>query len=76
MLDVSFCLLQARPDLNAIFALEKYRARGCIVHYIKPLWLIQEEEVIKSELANASAENRAAKIGKLRSSRSVADDVK
>lgn len=49
--------------MNAIFALEKLRARGCIVHYIKPLWLIQEEEILKSELADTSAANNAGKFG-------------
>lgn len=55
--------------MNAIFALEKYRARGCIVHYIKPLWLMQEEETLKTELVNTFAENRAARHGKSNSAR-------
>lgn len=40
-----------RPNLSAVFALEKYRARGCIVRYIKPLWLLREEARIKANLA-------------------------
>ncbi|SOV19077.1 mitochondrial ribosomal protein L15 precursor, putative [Plasmodium sp. gorilla clade G2] len=40
----------ARPNLNMIHFLEKMKAKGCIVKYIKPLWLIEEEKRIINEL--------------------------
>ncbi|SCM07203.1 mitochondrial ribosomal protein L15 precursor, putative [Plasmodium chabaudi adami] len=40
----------ARPNLDTIHFLEKMRSRGCIVKYIKPLWLIEEEKRIINEL--------------------------
>ncbi|VWU49031.1 mitochondrial ribosomal protein L15 precursor, putative [Hepatocystis sp. ex Piliocolobus tephrosceles] len=40
----------ARPNLNMIHFLEKMRSRGCIVKYIKPLWLIEEEKRIINEM--------------------------
>ncbi|PHJ19492.1 ribosomal protein l15 [Cystoisospora suis] len=41
--------------------LEKMRARGCIVKYIKPLWLIEEEKHLKTQLAEFDAEARIAR---------------
>lgn len=40
----------ARPNLDSIHFLEKMKSRGCIVKYIKPLWLIEEEKRIINEL--------------------------
>ncbi|SBT45142.1 mitochondrial ribosomal protein L15 precursor, putative [Plasmodium ovale wallikeri] len=40
----------ARPNLDMIHFLEKMRSKGCIVKYIKPLWLIEEERRIINEL--------------------------
>ncbi|CAD7931407.1 unnamed protein product [Amoebophrya sp. A25] len=37
--------------------LEKMRARGCLVRYIKPLWLIREEQRIKMDLREQLAAN-------------------
>lgn len=36
--------------------LEKMRARGCNVVYIKPLWLIKEEKKIAAEMSEIEAE--------------------
>ncbi|KYN95893.1 putative mitochondrial ribosomal protein L15 precursor [Plasmodium gaboni] len=40
----------ARPNLDMIHFLEKMKSKGCIVKYIKPLWLIEEEKRIINEL--------------------------
>ncbi|CRG95801.1 mitochondrial ribosomal protein L15 precursor, putative [Plasmodium gallinaceum] len=40
----------ARPNLDMIHFLERMRSKGCIVKYIKPLWLIEEEKRIINEL--------------------------
>ena len=53
-------LSQARPGLEAIHFLEKLRARGCSVFYIKPDWLKREEERIQRELQELWAEADAA----------------
>eukprot|EP00386_Alphamonas_edax_P004141 GDKI01013008.1.p1 GENE.GDKI01013008.1~~GDKI01013008.1.p1 ORF type:complete len:456 (-),score=55.31 GDKI01013008.1:38-1405(-) len=50
----------ARPNLQMVHFLEKMRARGCKVKYIKPLWLIQEEQRVKTELAEFDAETAVA----------------
>ena len=36
--------------------LEKMRARGARVRYLKPLWLLEEERRAQTELAEARAE--------------------
>lgn len=41
--------------------LEKMRARGCVVKYIKPLWLIEEEKILKTQLAEFEAEASIAR---------------
>ncbi|XP_954097.1 ribosomal protein L15, putative [Theileria annulata] len=33
----------SRPDIKRVYELEKFRLMGCNVIYIKPFWLIQEE---------------------------------
>lgn len=40
----------ARPNLKTVHYLEKMKAHGCVVRYIKPLWLIEEERRLKTEL--------------------------
>ncbi|UKJ88120.2 hypothetical protein MACJ_000563 [Theileria orientalis] len=39
----------ARPDIKRVYELEKLRLMGCNVIYIKPLWLIKEEERLMQE---------------------------
>jgi large subunit ribosomal protein L15 len=40
----------ARPTLKMVHYLEKMKARGAIVRYIKPLWLIEEERRLQTQL--------------------------
>ncbi|KAF5153427.1 54S ribosomal protein L10 [Theileria parva strain Muguga] len=40
----------SRPDIRRVYELEKFRLMGCNVVYIKPLWLIQEEQKIIQQL--------------------------
>ncbi|KAF4645351.1 putative ribosomal protein L15 [Toxoplasma gondii] len=51
----------ARPNLEMVHYLEKMRARGCVVKYVKPQWLIDEEKSLKTELAEFEAEALIAK---------------
>jgi len=51
----------ARPNLESIHYLEKMRARGCRVRYIKPMWLIDEEKRVESELQEYEAAEDIAK---------------
>ncbi|PFH32700.1 putative ribosomal protein L15 [Besnoitia besnoiti] len=51
----------ARPNLEMLHYLEKMRARGCVVKYVKPQWLIDEERSLKTELAEFEAEALIAK---------------
>lgn len=53
-------LPQARPGLEAVHFLEKMRARGCVVSYVKPQWLEAEEKRLKAELQEFQAEAAAA----------------
>ncbi|CDR94513.1 ribosomal protein L15, putative [Babesia bigemina] len=46
----------ARPSIERVHYLEKMRARGCNVVYIKPMWLIKEEQAITAEMAELEAE--------------------
>ncbi|KAK1443364.1 50S ribosomal protein L15 domain containing protein [Babesia gibsoni] len=46
----------ARPSIETVHYLEKMRARGCNVVYIKPMWLIKEEQAIACEMAELEAE--------------------
>ncbi|ORM39546.1 Coatomer subunit beta-2 [Babesia sp. Xinjiang] len=47
---------EARPSIDKVHYLEKMRARGCNVVYIKPMWLIKEEQAIAAEMAELEAE--------------------
>ena len=47
----------ARPSANMVHYLEKLRARGAKVRYVKPLWLISEEVKVKDLLNEAEAAN-------------------
>ncbi|CEM36032.1 unnamed protein product [Vitrella brassicaformis CCMP3155] len=49
-----------RPNLKWVHYLEVMRARGCKVRYIKPMWLLQEEQRVRTELAEFDAEVAAA----------------
>merc|ERR1719329_586029 len=40
----------ARPRLKTVHYLEKMKARGAQVRYIKPLWLIEEEKRLQTQL--------------------------
>lgn len=40
----------ARPKLKMVHHLEKMKARGCLVRYIKPMWLIEEEMRLQTQL--------------------------
>ncbi|GFE54213.1 ribosomal protein L15 [Babesia ovis] len=46
----------ARPSIDMVHYLEKMRARGCNVVYIKPMWLLKEEQAIAAEMAELEAE--------------------
>jgi large subunit ribosomal protein L15 len=48
----------ARPSLRMVHYLEKLRARGAKVRYIKPLWLIEEEKRVKDILGENEAERK------------------
>ncbi|KAF8819010.1 putative ribosomal protein L15 [Cardiosporidium cionae] len=48
----------ARPPIASVLFLEKMRARGCAVRYIKPLWLIEEEQRMKAQLMEQEAITR------------------
>lgn len=45
----------ARPKGFIVTYLEKMRARGCLVNYIKPMWLIEDEQAMKTELREEEA---------------------
>lgn len=48
----------ARPNLDMIHFLEKMRSRGCLVKYIKPLWLIEEEKRIINEMTEVEESSK------------------
>jgi large subunit ribosomal protein L15 len=48
----------ARPQLKMVHYLEKMRARGARVRYIKPMWLLEEEKRMQMELRELAAEER------------------
>ena len=50
----------ARPSANMVHYLEKLRARGARVRYVKPLWLIEEEKRVKDLIQEAEAEHSSA----------------
>ncbi|KAL8433742.1 hypothetical protein ACSSS7_003660 [Eimeria intestinalis] len=51
---------EARPGLEAVHFLEKMRARGCVVSYVRPQWLEAEEKRLQAELQELQAEAAAA----------------
>lgn len=46
----------ARPGLKMTTYMEKMKARGAIVRYIKPLWLIEEEKRLQTQLLELQGE--------------------
>lgn len=50
----------ARPTLKMVHYLEKMRAQGAIARYIQPLWLLEEERKVRSELRDQIAVNDLA----------------
>lgn len=40
----------ARPALRMVHYLEKMKARGALVRYVKPLWLIEEERRLQTQI--------------------------
>lgn len=52
----------SRPGTSRVHFLEKIRARGANVRYIKPLWLIREEQRVKTELREQLAANELVQI--------------
>lgn len=46
----------ARPSITMVHYLEKLRARGARVRYVKPLWLIEEEKRVKDLIRECDAE--------------------
>lgn len=52
----------ARPQMKTVHYLEKMKARGALVRYIKPLWLIEEERRLQTQLRELDGEtaNEAA----------------
>ncbi|SBT72191.1 mitochondrial ribosomal protein L15 precursor, putative [Plasmodium malariae] len=55
----------ARPNLDMIHFLEKMRSKGCIVKYIKPLWLIEEEKRIINELTEIEESSKLSEISQV-----------
>jgi len=55
----------ARPTMKMVTYLEKMKARGCHVRYIKPLWLIEEEKRLQSQLRELKTEDAASTARKL-----------
>lgn len=49
----------ARPTLKMVHYLEKMKARGAQVRYIKPLWLIEEERRLQTQLRELKGEDGA-----------------
>lgn len=46
----------ARPTIKMVSYMEKMKARGAIVRYIKPLWLIEEERRLQTQLRELRGE--------------------
>ncbi|CAJ1403456.1 unnamed protein product [Effrenium voratum] len=55
----------ARPGLKMTTYMEKMKARGALVKYIKPLWLIEEEKRLQTQLRELQGEDGAAIARKL-----------
>merc|ERR1712087_1027323 len=47
----------ARPTLKMVHYLEKMKARGALVRYVKPLWLIEEERRLQTQLRELQGED-------------------
>merc|ERR1711972_432822 len=47
----------ARPTLKMVHYMEKMKARGALVRYIKPLWLIEEERRLQTLLRELQGED-------------------
>ena len=47
----------ARPMMGRVHFLEKMKARGAMVKYIKPLWLVREEQRVRTDLREQLAAN-------------------
>lgn len=47
----------ARPTLKMVHSMEKFKAKGAIVRYIKPLWLIEEERRLQTQLRELRGED-------------------
>jgi large subunit ribosomal protein L15 len=50
----------SRPALKALHYLEKLRARGAEVRYVRPLWMIAEERKVKALMKEQQAEDFVA----------------
>lgn len=50
----------ARPTLKMVHYLEKMKARGALVRYVKPLWLIEEERRLQAQLRELQGEESTA----------------
>lgn len=46
----------ARPTLKMVHYLEKMKARGALVRYVKPLWLLEEERRLQTQLRELEGE--------------------
>merc|ERR1712048_1162633 len=47
----------ARPTLKMVHYMEQMKARGALVRYIKPLWLIEEERRLQTQLRELQGED-------------------
>lgn len=47
----------ARPTTKMVTLLEKQKARGALVRYIKPLWLIEEEKRLQTQIRELRGED-------------------
>lgn len=55
----------ARPTMRMVHYLERMKARGATVRYIKPLWLIEEEQRLQTQLRELKGDNAAGMIERL-----------
>lgn len=55
----------ARPKMKYVHYLEKMKARGALVRYIKPLWLIEEERRLQTQLRELQGEDGNAALERL-----------
>jgi large subunit ribosomal protein L15 len=52
----------ARPSLRMVHYLEKLKARGAKVRYVRPLWLIEEEKRVKDLINETEGETKRASV--------------